>query len=264
MEREKCSVALALATTAHDPDGRYVAGVERVHGRLAELFDIVVVNASQTTSPCFMEAVKARIAAHVITHAPGLATVGLARRDAVLVARRLGARVVLYADLDHVLRWAEAKPDEIASSLALAEDHDLVVIGRSRAAFDAMPERLRATESLVNHVYKLATGRAWDLMFAVRVLSGRAVDAVVAQCEEPTLANDVVWPLLAERKGLGLAYFAAEGLSYRVQADFDRPNDDRDSEPLLWAQRLELAGLHAQAMKPYLAALPPALAPDPS
>ncbi|HET9061212.1 MAG TPA: hypothetical protein VFN61_14935 [Acidimicrobiales bacterium] len=132
----------------------------------------------------------------------------------------------------------------------------MVVVGRTEDAFSAMPERLRQTEELVNHVYKLATGRSWDLMFAIRVLSKEAA-GVVANCDEPTLANDVVWPLLAEQQGLDVGYVPAAGLAYRVQADFDSAKDGRDNDASLWIERLEIAGRHASAMRPYLGAFSP-------
>jgi hypothetical protein len=75
------------------------------------------------------------------------------------------------SDVDHVLRWVEARPDEVDAALAAAATTDMLVIGRTDAAMARSPRRLRETEKVVNHVYELMTGRRWDLTFAVCCLS---------------------------------------------------------------------------------------------
>lgn len=60
-------------------------------------------------------------------------------------------------------------------------------------------------------------------------------------CSEDTIANDVVWPLLTERLGFSVGYFAAEGLSYPTTADFDQDVDRRDHDLRGWIQRIAIA-----------------------
>lgn len=247
------NVTVALAATLSDRHGRCQPGLKRVAGTLRELFDVIAVNATTVTSSGLLDALREELGATVTLHPPG-DRIGWARKESVLSARELGGQLVLYSDFDHMLRWAEAAPEEIRQALVTGGKHDLTVIGRSSAAFAASPARLRETERLVNHVYELITGRAWDLMFAVRVLSTTAVSLLADQCDETTLANDVVWPLLAEQHGLRLAYVAAGGLSYRTSQDFDTPADERDGDPLGWIDRLELAALHGAAMRPFAVA----------
>lgn len=186
-----------------------------------------------------------------ITHASDESRVGQHRREVVRLALGLDGEQILYSDADHILRWIEARPDEVDAALT-EPDQDLVVIGRSPAAMDASPQRLRDTEAVVNHIYSLMhPGRDCDLMFAVRRLSPTAARVVVRHADEPTIANDVEWPLLVERHGLSVGYFAADGLSYRTIQDFDGHADGNDHNPLEWIRRVEIAANHAAAMRPF-------------
>jgi hypothetical protein len=194
------------------------------------------------------------LGADIVIHQESGAMIGIARRDAV--ARSLvvsTAAHVLYSDLCHALRWVEARPDEVA--VAVSDDHsaDFLIIGRSARAFAGSPQRLQDTEAIVNHIFGLISGHhGWDTMFAVRRMSRRAAEAVVAHCTVTTLANDVEWPLLAQAQGFTLGYLAADGLSYRTFYDFDAPADDHDGDPVEWIRRVEFAAQHVAAMRPFI------------
>ena len=62
----------------------------------------------------------------------------------------------------------------------------------------------------------------------------------------------MAWPLHAHREGRSLAHAPVEGLAYRYRDDFGAVADDRDSDPLEWVRRLEIASQHATVMRPYL------------
>lgn len=241
-----------LAVALHDPDGRTIPAIERLEGVLLEQFSAVAVNATTETDACVLDTFATRLHAEVITHDPDERFIGHARRNAVQLALTLDGDQILYSDGDHILRWAEARPDEVHAALT-DPTADLVVIGRSPAALDASPRRLRDTEVVINHIYSLMRpGRPWDLMFAVRRLTREAAQMIVSFCREPTVANDVVWPLLVERHGLTVDYFAADGLSYRTIQDFDQSTDGRDRDPYEWIRRVEIAADHAAAMRPFV------------
>jgi len=241
-----------LALALHDPEGRTVAGVDRTRKALASAFPSVVLNATTETHPSVIAAFSSFGDAEVVVHPPDEAKIGDVRRDAVRIALERGAEQVLYSDGDHILRWIEARPDEVTAVLDNPCD-DLTVIGRTPEALAASPRRLHETEAVVNHIYGLMRkGRRWDLMFAVRRLNRAAGDVVVDQCREPTVANDVEWPLAVEGAGLRVGYFAADGLSYRTIGAFDRGPDRHDEDPEAWIRRVEIAADHVSAMRPYL------------
>ena len=209
-----------LAVALHDPDGRTVAALDRLGDALRGCFPFVALNATMETHVSVLDAFSAGLGAEVITHDPDERLIGQARRNAVELALSLGGDQILYSDGDHLLRWIESRPDEVRAALD-APVADLLVVGRSPGALAAAPQRLRDTEAVVNHIYRLMRpGRAWDLMFAVRRLTPEAAAVVVDSCREQTIASDVTWPLLVERHGLTVDYVAADGLSYRTIHDF--------------------------------------------
>jgi len=204
-DRTGWGIALtALALAHHDPDGRTVRAVRRLGGALLQHFPFVAINATTDTHQSVLDAFASELGASVVTHPPDEEHIGTARRDVVELAIELGGEQVLYSDADHILRWIAARPDEVESALS-GPVADLLVVGRSPEALDASPQRLRETERVVNHIYSLMRpGRAWDLMFAVRRLSPAAVKVIVDLDKEPTVANDVTWPLLVEDRGLSV------------------------------------------------------------
>jgi len=219
---------------------------------MREAFPFVAINATTETHPGVLDAFSSRLGAKMITHDPDERLIGQAGRNAVELALRLGGDQILYSDGDHILRWIEARPDEVRAALG-EPTADLLVVGRSPAAMAASPQRLRDTEVVINHIYSLMRpGRAWDLMFAVHRLTPEAAAVIVASSREQTVANDVTWPLLVERLGLTVGYFTAGGLSYRTIHDFDRGPDGHDNDPHEWIRRVEIAADHASAMRPFI------------
>ncbi len=237
-----------LAATVHDPDGHYLAGLTRLAAVLRKTFAGFGVLATNETAPEVVACLEHELGAAIIRAAADPSSIGKHRRQAVRLASTLDPTLVLYSDLDHVLRWIEVDPDELQRHL-MPLPADFVVIGRSNTAMEACPRRLRDTEAIVNHIYRLATGRDWDLMFAVRAMSPQAAAAIVEYSREDSIANDVEWPSVAEQTGLTIDYRAADGLSYRVTQDFEAEADAHDDDPAAWIARVEIAHLAASAFK---------------
>jgi hypothetical protein len=239
-----------LAVTVHDPTGAYMAGLNTAGSTLRALFAGVAVVATEPTSDDILTYLELELGAEV-TRRPADGNVGRHRRAALELAQTFDPPATLYSDLDHALRWISADTAELAAVVD-GNHPDLLVIGRSARAMAACPARLRDTESIINHIYALATGRTWDLMFATRLMSPRAVDTVISQGQEDSIANDVEWPLLVERVGLSVGYVAADGLSYRIAQDFSAETDVHDADPMAWIDRVEIAHCHAQAIGRHL------------
>ncbi|MBS0471246.1 MAG: hypothetical protein JSR60_09255 [Proteobacteria bacterium] len=241
-----------LAATIHDPEGKLAAAIATHAGTLRGTFADFALNVSDATPDSVLTAARDHLGAHTMVHAQGEARIGRNRREAVKLALQGAASTILYSDFDHVMRWIEADPEELRAILTIRSDCDFLVVGRSVRAFAVAPERLRETERLVNHVYRLMTGHDWDLMFAVRRFSRKGAGTVVARSREDSIANDVEWPLLAEAAGLAIGYVAADELHYRTMEEFGAPADTLDGDPLQWIRRIEIAASHAAAMRPFL------------
>ena len=160
---------------------------------------------------------------------------------------------IVYTDFDHLLRWIENDASELDRVLKATVEYDCAVIGRGPRSLAALPERLASTEAIVNHVYRLMTGRPSDVMMAARSFSRRAAEAIVEGCSVDSIGNDAAWPLFCEARGLSVGYVEAEGLTYRTNADYASDLvDTRDGDPRAWAERALLAAQEIEAMLPYL------------
>lgn len=210
----------ALAATIHDPDGKLAPAIARDAAALKSVFSIFAVNVTVTTHPSVIAALDKELDAHVITHKTGECPIAEARRDAVHLALKHGGETILHSDFDHMIRWIEDKPEELHAILAGQPEVEFLVVGRSPCAFAAGPKRLQETEKLINHIFFLITGHAWDLMFAVRRFSRRAAEEIVSRSRSRDFANDVEWPLIARQLGLATGYAVADGLTYRTMDNF--------------------------------------------
>ncbi len=115
---------------------------------------------------------------------------------------------------------------------------------------------------MVNHAFAHLTGYTWDVMRSGRGLSRRAAEAIAAECAEDGICVDVVWPLFLLRKGgFSIHSIAVEGTGFET-ADRYTPEvaaagayepwlQQLDADPRRWADRLNLAWMHLEAMMPY-------------
>lgn len=241
---------VALAVTVHDPRSRITPGFERAGPALRRVFSGIAANATDLTDERLLNALR-DAGSSVITHSIGNVA-GQSRRNAVALALEGQPNRVLYSDLDHVIRWVETDPDELRAVVTRPDAEDVVIVGRPPASFARSPARLRETEAIVNRVYALATGRQADLMFAIRLLARQAAEAIIGNCTEATIANDVEWPMFAERNGFSVGYVAAEGLDYRTTDDFDVAEDNHDRNPEAWIHRVEIAARHLAVMSRFM------------
>jgi len=241
---------VGLAVTVHDSGANYVPGLRRLSSALRTTFCNVGAVVTSATAPDTRRFLVEDLNAAVLDVEPN-DMIGLHRRESVRLALAPGAQSVLYSDLDHILRWLENEPNEVAQCLA-SFDTDVRVIGRTVEAMRECPRRLRDTEAIINHAYELATGRPYDLMFATRLMTANAASYVVTNSTEVTAGNDVDWPMLLERAGFAIDYFAARGLTYRIAEGFDGPPDELDADPAAWVYRVEMMANHAAALKRYL------------
>ncbi len=243
----------ALALAVADPRGHLSGKLEELLPGLRERFDPIAVHATTSTHRGVLDLLESAGAG--LTSGPADPdAIGRHRRGAVALALEAGtAGHVLYLDVDHALRWLENAADELDAAVRRIRRSDCAVIGRGPRSMAALPRRLAATEGVVNEVFRLTSGLAWDVMMAARGLSRRAAEAIVEGCGVDTIGNDCAWPLLCQRRGFALDYLEADGLTYRTDPDYAADAEDRlDEDPLEWALRVRLAAQHVEAMRPYM------------
>lgn len=254
-----------LAATYHDPDDRLYDQAVRVLHRLTSLFGGVAVDTSPRVPSRTVDLLE-QGAVRVRRRAPeedgGLAVVGRARRQVISLALEHGASRVLYCDFDRVLHWAEFRQDELRALCLSPDAADCVVLGRTARAFASHPRVQRDTEAVINQVFARVSGHDWDVTGAARILSRRAVQAIVVGCDDDGISTDCSWPLfLARAGGFSLAYRETEGLEFETADRYAEEIaavggivawlDRLDADPRQWALRLEVARQEVAAMIPY-------------
>lgn len=242
-------------STVADPEGALVGKLSDHLPRLGERFETMSVAVTPETHPRVLDLLRSS-RAHCVAGTSDLDAIGRDRRAAVALALESGsAPYMLYADLDHVLRWVENDPQELDEVIEEIATSDCTVIGRGPLSMAQTPRRLAATEGIVNQIFALLTGNHWDVLMAARGLSRLAAKAIVSDCQVDTVGNDCAWPLFCRSRGLTLHYFEAEGLTYQTNQDYahDLP-DSLDSDPQAWAFRVRIAAQQVDAMIPFMRA----------
>ena len=243
---------IALALAVHDPEGHLVGKLDKLLSGLRERFDSLAVHTTTSTPRGILERLESEGASLRAAPADPDA-IGRHRREALALALEASVEHILYLDLDHALRWLENDAEELDAAVQRILRSDCTVIGRGPQSMATLPRRLAMTEGVVNEIFRLVSGRSWDVMMAARGLSRRAVEAIVEGCDVDTIGNDCAWPLFCQRRGFTLDYIEADGLTYRTNPDYAADVEDRhDEDPMAWALRVELAAQHVEAMLPYM------------
>ena len=244
---------LCLVTALRDADGELLAKAEQNWPALKRRFGAIAVHLTNDTHLDWSNFLSDQDIPTGFAE-PGWDFIGLHRRRCLeLGLTHTRCERFLYADPDHILRWVERRPEELDRVLEQVGRNDCLVIGRSGASFSAAPERLQATETIINQIFKLTTGHAWDVMMAARGLTRRAAELIVAESTEDTLGNDVAWPLLVRQHGLTLGFMEATGLTYETNTVYARNIlDNLDTDPAAWMLRVYTANQHVDAMRPFL------------
>ena len=257
---------VTLAVIYHDPQGQLYQQIVRTLPTLTDIFGGLTVRASHTAdkrSLALFVSTGAVVQVQSLEQAAEGPKLGIARRTAVALALQLDYPFVFYCDCDRILHWADWYPEELAWVAARIADSDFTMFGRTNRAFDSHPRIQRDTEAIVNHMFQVVSGHAWDVVAGARGLSRSAAEAILAGCSDGEVSTDVSWPLFLMRTGgFSLGYIPAEGLEFETA---DRYGDDvaragsqaqwlaqLDADPRQWAHRLELARLEIEGMVPYV------------
>ncbi len=258
---------VALATTHHDPENLLYPLLERWLPYLLPHYRHVVAIVSPVTpavSVSLLRASGVRVVMGTRDAGAGVEMLGRQRRRVVQEAALMrDITHVHLCDLDRALHWAAFYPDELPQVLRDSIQHPFTVLGRTLAAFASHPRAQRDTEALINHTFFLASGYAWDVTAASRVLARHAIATVLDQCDEDTVGVDCAWVLVAQQLGIPLHYIATDGLEFETLDRYAdglvqsggavawRAHFERDVAQ--WVQRLRTTTLEVAAIQRWMA-----------
>jgi len=241
---------VGLVALHHDPQGWWTPWLERHLPALGSLFATMTVLRSAATE-------ERPLRGHGVTTVVdppvrGPERLGHLRVAAIRAALDGGAEPLLFCDLDRLLVWVHDQPEELARAVADVGEADCTVFGRTPAAFASHPRVQRDTEGLVNDVYGIATGTAWDVTAAARGMSGTAARLIAGSATgRYGVGTDAAWPLLVRAAGLRVAYREVAGLRFEsadgAGEEVARAGGEaawlraRDQDAEGWAHRVGLA-----------------------
>ena len=257
---------IALSITYHDPQGGLTPQIEQHFPALLRMFSGIAVRGSRQAnrkSLTLCESMGAKVKLDSLSNYNQGPQIGRARREAVALALEFDTPYNVHCDGDRILHWAENYPSELAEIINLVPENDFTVMGRTTRAFNTHPRMQRDTEAIVNHLFHVRTGCAWDVMIGARGLSKRAAQAIVDGSEDNEISVDVTWPLLIRSLGgYSLAYLPTEGLEFETHNRYlDELNaagglgawmKELDTDITKWLHRLSYVRLDLEAMLPFV------------
>lgn len=244
----------ALALAVHDPPGHLADKLDHLLPGLRGRFDPLAVHATTVTHGGTLRPLRS-VGVRLAINPADPDAIGRHRRGAVALALEVvAAEHVLYLDVDHALRWLENDAAELDAAVQRVQRSDCTVIGRGPRSMAALPWRLAATEGVVNEVFRLVSGRSWDV--------------------------GSPWPLPSRRRGyrrrlrrghhrqrLRLAALLPKSRLHPRLPGGRRPDLQNQPRPrgrrrgparrgpAEWALRVKLAAQHVEAMRPYMKTL---------
>jgi hypothetical protein len=162
------------------------------------------------------------------------------------------AEHIHYADMDRLLRWVETRPAEWQQAIQQIETHDVLIFGRTPAAYATHPQALVQTEALSNQVVSQLLGQKMDVSAGSKGFSRSAAAFIVANSKpERAIGADATWPILLHRAGFRVGYLEVDGLDWESADRYRATAADAaaqqqaatayDADPQHWAHRVAIA-----------------------
>ena len=180
---------------------------------LHELYDQIVISTPPDTSMALIEHMQPWERVQIQRTEQWIT----GRHTAVGMALDAGADWIHAVDFERMLRWLETHPHEVTSVIEQMQSCDVLVVGRTPAAYATHAQALIQTEAISNAVFSHVLGRKMDFSAGCRGFS-RAAAAWILRNSPPVdaIGTDSEWIVLAQRGGFTIDYMEVDGLSWEV------------------------------------------------
>lgn len=125
---------------------------------------------------------------------------------------------LLYCDLDRALHWIKSNPQELETLATANYKNDLVLIGRTRRAFETHPETQTMTESIGNTVASQVLGftKPQDVLGATWILTPALARKILNLKPSNRYGFYTDWPITLWRSAQNPFYIEREGLEWET------------------------------------------------
>lgn len=245
---------VALACNMHDALGS-IRGIIPLHfPTLSKIYSRMYVVVTSATDPATVkELEKAGVNVEVQEGGGvGLQYISDARRQALRAGLRNGHGHTHFIEIDRLMQWICNYPEELASVVKQIPEHDFLVIGRTRRAFETHTRCQIETEGLTNRVVSLLTGCDIDYTCASRGLSREASEIILKHSKTDHAGTDGEWPIIIHCcTDFPIDYVAVEGMEFEIRfrfpdrvkkaGDIEAYKKGRDTSPESWLHRIRTA-----------------------
>ncbi|CAG9620657.1 hypothetical protein [Sutcliffiella rhizosphaerae] len=206
---------IGLLVVTHDPTGRYINQFKVHKSFLSSLYDDIYLTVSDRSAETWKEELQeAKMVGKII---PKLG-VAHARREVVKLGLAGECDFFHYVDLDRLLTWCTAFPEELEKTVTKIPDNPFTILGRTERAFMTHPEDWRETEKITNKICSLVLAKEVDITAGSCSFSRES--ATYIEKLSKNSMTDAEWPMIIHRIARKkVAYLECEGLEYHSEVN---------------------------------------------
>lgn len=224
----------ALITVTHDPRGRNIELFNRMSSQIKNIYGELFITVSDQSCPKLIETLENSPFHTKIIPKRGAAD---ARRQAISFGLTGNSDYFHYCDFDRLLCWGSFYYDELSRVVEQIPQHDYLVIGRTKRAFETHPTEWKETERITNKICSLELGNEVDITAGSCAFS--RLSATYIHVHSTAQMTDAEWAMIVHRLAkLNVDYIAVEGLQYHE--DINGVNAKK-STAHVWYDRLRLS-----------------------
>ncbi|HLL61270.1 MAG TPA: hypothetical protein VK338_06135 [Candidatus Nitrosocosmicus sp.] len=207
---------MALATTIHDPEGRYAQPMQDYREDLLRLFSLKSVVYTPRTHPDTVRAVNNPLDTIMTRTSQAHARhISYNRRISLKELHRHIYRdtYVLYIDFDRLLRWISTFPEELNEILDNPSG-DFTILGRTEKGFQSHPQCMREVEEVVNLEASRLLGKPVDIQSATFLMSREMSSHIEMHSRGIEDVNNGEWPIIAKKSGVEVKMKHVKGMVF--------------------------------------------------
>lgn len=245
---------VALACNMHDTQGSIRELIPLYFPLLSEIYSGMYVVVTSGTDPATVDELE-KFEVNVELQdggGVGLQYISDARRQALRAGLLNGHGHTHFIDIDRLMQWVSNYPEELESVVKQIPEHDFLVIGRTRRAFETHTRCQIETESTINKVISLLTGREMDYTAASRGFSKEASKVILKHSKTDHAGTDGEWPVIIHCcTDFPIDFIAVEGMEFEIgvrrpervekAGGVEEYKKLRDSDPMSWMHRISTA-----------------------
>lgn len=208
---------MKIVTTLHDPIGIYLKLINQNIKQLEPLCKNLFIAHTPNTSKQVLEKLKNMGAKTIMA---GL--YGESRIESIKLAENNNNESYFEICFDKLLHWLKIDHEDFNNILRKKNINDLIIIGRTRKAFDTYPKSWVQTESIINDLFSEKVGFEADPYACVNIFNHKVAKLLISNSKEKEWGSATEFPLIVYKKGLRIDTLWTDNLSWEDPDRFSK------------------------------------------